>query len=132
MAIKLGGEGDVSESRISWKLDKTLPRTASPVMVDDLLYTVTDDGVVTSIEADSGKEVWHSRIGGTFAASPLYGDGRLYFFSQQGKATVLKPGRTFETVATNSLPSGFMASPAVDGGALFLRTRTDLYCIEEK
>ena len=132
MAIKLGGQGDVTDSRISWKLDKTLPRTASPVLVDDLLYMVTDDGVVTCVEADSGKEVWHSRIGGTFAASPLYGDGRLYFFSQQGKTTVLKPGRAFETVATNSLANGFMSSAAVDGRWLFLRTRTDLYCIEEK
>lgn len=132
MAIKLGGQGDVTDSRVAWKSDKTVPRTASPVIVDDLMYLVTDDGVVTCLEVDSGKEVWHSRVGGTFAASPIYGDGRLYFFSQQGKATVLKPGRTFETLATNSLPNGFMASPAVDGRGLFLRTRTDLYCIEGK
>lgn len=131
MAVKLGGQGDVTESRLAWKSDKNLPRTASPILVDDLIYLVSDDGVVTCLESETGKEVWHSRIGGTFAASPIYGDGRLYFMSQQGKTTVVKPGRVFETVATNSLPNGFMASPAVDGRALFLRTRTDLYRIEE-
>jgi outer membrane protein assembly factor BamB len=91
---------------------------------------VSDDGVVTCLETGTGKQVWRSRIGGTFAASPIYADGRLYFFSQQGKATVLKPGRSFEQLAVNSLDNGFMASPAVSGRALFLRTKTDLYRIE--
>jgi hypothetical protein len=74
--------------------------------------------------------VWTDRIGGSYAASPIYADGRLYFFSQEGKTTVLKPGRAFIPLATNSLADGFMASPAVSGKALFLRTRTSLYRIE--
>jgi outer membrane protein assembly factor BamB len=60
----------------------------------------------------------------------VYGDGRLYFFSEQGTTTVLKPGRAFEVLATNTLAGGFMASPAVAGKAFFLRTRTHLYRIE--
>jgi len=107
-----------------------VPRTASPIVVDGLIYLVSDDGMVSCLETASGKQVWRSRIGGTFAASPIYADGRLYFFSQQGKTTVLKPGRTLEQLAVNSLANGFMASPAVSGRALFLRTRTDLYRIE--
>jgi outer membrane protein assembly factor BamB len=132
VAVRLGGKGDVTDSHVSWKGDKMVSRTASPILVEDLLYMVSDDGVVTCLELASGKEVWHSRIGGTFAASPIYGDNRLYFFSQQGKATILQPGHSFTSLATNSLPNGFMASPAVDGRALFLRTRTDLYRVEEK
>ena len=130
LAVRLGGQGDVTDTRIAWRTDAMVPKTASPILVDGLLYMISDDGLVSCLEAATGKQVWHSRIGGTYAASPIYGDNRLYFFSQQGKTTVLKPGRTFEVLATNSLPSGFMASPAVSDHALYLRTRTELYRIE--
>jgi outer membrane protein assembly factor BamB len=130
LAVRLDGLGDVTDTHVTWKTDSMVPRTASPILVDGLLYIVSDDGMATCLEAPTGKEVWRSRIGGTYAASPIYGDQRLYFFSQQGKTTVLKPGRSFEALATNSLANGFMASPAVSGKALFLRTKTDLYRIE--
>jgi outer membrane protein assembly factor BamB len=74
--------------------------------------------------------VWTERVGGKFAASPIYADGRLYFFDQKGTTTVLKPGRTLEVLATNALENGFMASPAVDGKAFILRTKTHLYRVE--
>ncbi len=77
-------------------------------------------------------EVWHERLGGEFSASTLYGDGRVYFFSREGAATVLKAGRAFEILATNKLGTGFMSSPAVSGHALFLRDTTALYRIEEE
>jgi len=130
VAVRLGGSGDVTDSHIAWKVNTAVPRTASPILIDGLLYMVSDDGVVTCLEAVTGKQAWHSRIGGTYAASPIYADGRIYFCSQQGKTTILKPGRSFEALATNSLPNGFMASPAVAGKALFLRTKTDLYRVE--
>lgn len=130
LAVRLGGRGDVTDTHVLWRVDSMVPRTASPILVDDLLYMVSDDGLVTCLESSTGKQVWRSRIGGTYAASPLYGDDRIYFFSQQGKTTVLKPGRTFQPLATNTLANGFMASPAVAGKALFLRTRTDLYRVE--
>ena len=130
LAVRLDGQGDVTDSHVAWRVDSMVPRTASPILVEDLLYMVSDDGLVTCLESSSGKQVWRSRIGGTYAASPIFGDNRLYFFSQQGKTTVLRPGRSFDVLATDSLPSGFMASPAVSGKALFLRTRTDLYRIE--
>ena len=130
MAVRVDGQGDVTDSHVLWKVDSMVPRTASPIVVDGLIYLVSDDGMVSCLETASGKQVWRSRIGGTFAASPIFADGRLYFFSQQGKTTVLKPGRTLEQLAVNSLANGFMASPAVSGHALFLRTRTDLYRIE--
>jgi outer membrane protein assembly factor BamB len=103
---------------------------ASPLVVDGLIYTAAEENYVTCLEAATGQLVWSERIGGKDAASPVYAEGRLYFFSQQGTTTVLKPGRTFEVLATNSLAGGFMASPAVSGKAFFLRTRTHLYRIE--
>jgi outer membrane protein assembly factor BamB len=130
MAVRLDGQGDVTDTHVAWKVDSMVPRTASPILVAGLLYMVSDDGMVTCLESSSGKQAWRSRLGGTYAASPIYGDGHLYFFSQQGKTTILNPARSFEPLATNSLANGFMASPAVNGRALFLRTKTDLYCIE--
>src|SRR5579862_857862 len=87
LAVRLDGKGDVTDTQVAWKVDSMVPKTASPILVADLLYMVSDDGLVTCLESATGKQVWHSRIGGTFAASPVYGDNRIYFFSQQGKTT---------------------------------------------
>jgi outer membrane protein assembly factor BamB len=131
LAVKTDGQGDVTDTHVAWRTDVLVAKTASPIVVDGLFYMVSDDGAVTCLEPATGKRVWRERIGGQYAASPIYGDGRLYFFNQQGKATVLKPGPTFEPLATNTLSSGLMASPAVSGKALFLRTKTHLLRIED-
>jgi outer membrane protein assembly factor BamB len=129
-AVRPDGRGDVTGTHVAWKATRGVPLTASPVLVDDLLFMVSDDGAVTCLEAATGSQVWKERLNGNYAASPVYADGRLYFFSQQGTTTVLKAGRTFEVLATSTLESGFMASPAVSGKAFLLRTKTHLYRIE--
>jgi outer membrane protein assembly factor BamB len=130
LAIRVDGQGDVTDTHVTWKFDSMVSKTASPILVDSLLYMVSDDGMLTCLESTTGEQVWRNRIGGNYAASPLYADGRLYFFNQQGKTIVLKPGRTCEILATNTLETGFMASPSVTGKALLLRTKTHLYRIE--
>jgi len=130
LAVKTDGHGDVTDTHVAWKFNKHVGCYASPLVVDGLLYTAAEENYVTCLEAATGQVVWAERIGGKYAASPVYADNRLYFFSQAGVTTVLKPGRQFEVLATNSLASGFMASPAVDGKAFYLRTRTHLYRIE--
>ena len=130
LAVRVDGQGDVTETHVAWGVDTLVARTASPVLVDDLFYMVADDGMMTCLESANGKEVWRQRINGKYAASPIYADGRLYFFNQTGETTVLKPGRTFQILATNRLADGFMASPAVAGKALILRTKTSLYRVE--
>jgi outer membrane protein assembly factor BamB len=130
-AIRPDATGNLSETEnILWRLKSRAPRTASPIFVDDLIYLVSDDGIINCIDAENGQPVWQKRIGGSFAASPIYADGKLYFCDRDGQTTVLKPGRKFEQLATNSLDDGLMASPAVDGSALILRTKTQLYRIE--
>jgi len=99
--------------------------------VDGLIYMVSDDGVASCVEAASGDVVWKKRIGGRYASSPIVADGRIYFFNQDGKTTVLEPGREYKLLATNELDDGFMASPAVADGALLLRTKSHLYRIED-
>ena len=129
-AVRIDGQGDVTDTHVAWKATQGAPRTPSPVIVDDLLYMINDDGLVTCLDVATGQPVWKERLGGNYAASPIAADGRLYFANQQGKTTVLKAGRSFEVLATNTLESGLMASPAVSGKALFLRTKTHLYRIE--
>ena len=130
LAVKTDGQGDVTDTAVVWRLRTHIGKYASPILVDGLIYTAAEESFVTCLEAATGQTVWTERLNGKYAASPIYADGRLYFFSQQGTTTVLKPGRTFAPLATNTLANGFMASPAAAGKAFYLRTRTHLYRIE--
>jgi outer membrane protein assembly factor BamB len=132
LAVHTDETGDVTDKAIKWRLRQHVGVYASPLLVDGLIYTAADESFVSCVDAATGEVVWTERIGGSYAASPIYADGRLYFFSEDGTTTVLKPGRTFESLAKNTLDGGFMASPAVDGKAFYLRTKTDLYRIEGK
>lgn len=132
-AVRTDGQGDVTDTHVAWKaVGRIVPQEPSPILADGLLYLVSNDGVATCLEAATGVEVWSERLGGNYMASPILADGRLYFSSVQGKTTVLKAGRAYKVLAQNKLDSGFMASPAVDGRALILRTKTHLYRIETK
>jgi len=128
-AVRPDGEGDVSKTHAAWKQPKTIPTRSSPVMVDDLIYMVNDTGIFSCVDAKSGEQVWVKRLGGNYTASPVYADGKLYFFSQEGVCPVLKPDREFNLLATNQLDEGCMASPAVVENSLLVRTRTHLYRI---
>jgi outer membrane protein assembly factor BamB len=129
-AVKAGGQGDVTDTQVLWKVKTHVGKYASPILVDGLLYTAAEESFLSCLDAATGNVVWTERIGGGYAASPIYADGRLYFCNEQGKTTVLKPGRTCEILATNTLADGLMASPAASGEAFFLRTQTHLYRIE--
>ena len=101
------------------------------MIVDDLLFMVTTGGIARCLDAKSGNEVWVRRIGGEHWASPLFADGKLFFFSKQGEITVITAARKSETIARNKLYAAFIASPAVVDNALILRSTTHLYRIEK-
>jgi len=131
-AVRPDGHGEISQSHVVWKSKaKNLPAKPSSVLAGELLFCVNDNGFATCIEAKTGKTVWQERIHGFFSASPLAAPGRIYFFDQDGKTTVIAPERKLKVLAVNQLDDGFMASPAVAGKALILRTKTHLYRIEE-
>jgi outer membrane protein assembly factor BamB len=130
LAIRPDGRGDVGGTHVAWKTGSMVPQTPSPVLVGDLFFMINDTGNLTCLEAATGRQVWRERVRGNYAASLLYADGRIYCFSREGRATVVKAAREYEVVATNVLASGFMASPAVSEKALFLRTKEHLYRIE--
>lgn len=131
MAIRPDGKGDVTDTHIAWRIEGgQVPQEPSPILVDGLVYLVSNSGTATCIEAASGAVVWSERLGGNYVASPLYAEGRLYFFNTQGKTTVLKPGRTLDILATNQLDDGPMASPAAVGRTIYLRSKSHLYALQ--
>lgn len=130
-AVRPDGRGDVTGSHVAWKCTKAVPAKPSPVLIGDLIFMVNDSGVATCLEAKTGKAVWQERIGGAFSASALEAPGRVYFFDQEGKTTVVAADRKFKNLATSKLDDGCMATPAVSGKAMFLRSGSHLYRIEE-
>jgi outer membrane protein assembly factor BamB len=129
------GLGEVSEATgadlaVVWKVRRSVPRKPSLLLKGDLLFGIDDGGIASCWEAHTGREVWRERVGGNYSASPIAAEGRIYVFSEEGKATVLEAGREFRVLAENQLEDGFMASPAVTGRSLILRTRTSLYRVE--
>jgi outer membrane protein assembly factor BamB len=131
LAVKPDGRGDVTETHVAWRVTRGAPKKPSLLLVDDLLYMVGDNGIASGVAARTGEMVWSGRLEGAYSASPLWIDGRVYTFNEDGKATVLQAGREFKVLAENVLDEGFMASPAVAGSALFVRTRTHLYRLED-
>ena len=124
--------GDITATNVLGQFTRSVPQKPSLLLVDDLIYMVNDVGIATCLEVKTGTQVWQSRIGGTFSASPLSAAGRIYFFDEDGKTTVIEAGRNFKILAENHLDNGFMASAAVIGDALILRTTMDLYRVESK
>jgi len=130
-AIQVDGTGNVTDSKVAWRAKKAIPENPSPLLIDDAVYIVSDDGVATCYAADTGKQRWAKRLGGNFSASPLFAGGHIYYCGEQGETHVLKPGTKPEVIAVNKLPGPLMASPAAIEKSLYLRTDKAIYCIAE-
>lgn len=126
------GSGRIPEDEVVWQRSKGIAHVPSPLLVDQELYVIDTSGVATCVDALTGEEYWRERLGGNHDASPVEVAGRIYFCGRDGKTTVLTAGREHEILATNQLSGTFKASPAVADGALFLRSDTHLYRIEEE
>lgn len=131
-AVELGGKGDVTDTHVRWRLRKGAPNKPSPVVKDGHLYTVTDGGVASCIHAQSGEIRWQERIGGEYSASLILAGENVYCFDQTGGGVIFKAQPSaFALVSKTKLEGGFMASPAVLGQDLVLRTKTHLYRISK-
>jgi outer membrane protein assembly factor BamB len=125
MAIRPGGKGDVSKSHVTWRVDTGAPYVSSLVHYNGLLYMAGDVGVLSAIDAKTGTRVWQERTGGVFTASPVAADGKIYLLSEDGQTIVLAAGSTAappRVLARNRLNARQLASPAVAGGRIFIRT----------
>jgi len=130
-AIRPDGQGDVTDTHVAWSINKGAPNTPSPLLVGDELYFVSDGGMMTCADAQSGEVHWQERLGGNYSASPIFADGKIYVQSEEGVGTVLKPGKTFEVLARNDLKERSLASYAVDDGVLYIRTAKHLFRIQQ-
>ena len=129
-AVKPDGKGDVTGTHVEWKNSKGVPKHSSPVLVDDLLFMANEQGIISCLDAKQGEVVWLKRAEGSFTASPIVSDKRVYFFSEGGETFVLAANRSNELLATNKLAEGCMATPAVLDKSLIIRTIGHLYRVE--
>jgi hypothetical protein len=129
LAVRPGGTGDVTKTHVVWKHERQGPYVCSPVCYGGLLYVHNEAGVLSCYEAGTGKLVYRKRLGGKFYASSIAGDGKVYISNDAGLTHVLRAGRRFEVLSRNELKEEILASPAVAGNALLLRTGKHLYCI---
>jgi outer membrane protein assembly factor BamB len=129
LAIKPGGHGDVTSSHILWRTSGGASYVPSILYYEGLIYVTNEVGIVTCADAKDGKTVWRRRLGGIFFASPVAADGKIYMVSETGETFVLRSGRKPEILARNNLDVRIIASPAISGGHLFLRSDGALFCI---
>ena len=131
VAVNPSGKGDVTKVYVAWSTKRNVPKKSSLVFLDGHLYMISDNGVASCLVAKTGKVVWSERLTGDLAASPILAKGKLYFFDRAGKAPVIAAATKFKKLANNKLPEGCMASPAISGNAMIVRTTGHLYRFEK-
>tara|TARA_R110002095_G_scaffold188226_5_gene165583 strand:+ start:31644 stop:32876 length:1233 start_codon:yes stop_codon:yes gene_type:complete len=132
-AVNPGGDGDVTESHVKWIEQKGIPSKPSQLLIDGLLFLVDDKGIASCLETETGKLVWKERMErSSFSASPIFADGKIYANDREGVTRVFVPGKEYKELAANKLDKGCVASLAVAGNSIILRTENNLYRIEDK
>lgn len=129
MAVRTGGRGDVSSSHVVWRVATGAPYVSSILHYDGLVYMANGAGIVTCVDGKTGQRVWQERMDAIFSASPVAGDGKVYFLAESGEMIVLAAGRELNVLARNSVGERSVASPALAGGQIFIRTDGHLYCV---
>jgi outer membrane protein assembly factor BamB len=129
MAIRPGGKGNIAASHVPWRVTSGAPYISSLLYYEGLIYMIGDVGVLAVVDAQTGERVHQERVGGVYTASPVAGDGKIYFVSEDGETIVVEAGRTPRILARNRLNARQLASPAIAGGRLFIRSDNALYAI---
>jgi outer membrane protein assembly factor BamB len=133
LALKVGGTGDITESHLVWKYEGSgAPDVPSPVCDGEYFYMIDDRGLVTCLDAKTGALIWgpEPTTEGIVSASPILVDGKLYILNENAVTSIVSVGPQFKLLATNELDGSYtLASPAVSGSQLFVRTSTHVYCI---
>ena len=137
-AFRPGARGDISLKNgeeknqfLAWRTAKGSPYTPTPVIYGDYLYACADNGVLSTFQAKTGELVYQDRLPSSFSASPVAGDGKLFFPSEDGDAFVVKAGAKFERMATNVMGEALMATPAIVDGMILLRGRHHLFDVRQ-
>jgi len=134
LAIRPGGQGDVTRTHVAWSSPRGSPFVPSPVLLGDYLYMVNDmTSIATAFEAATGRTAWQGRLGVArregFSASPVALDGKVFFTNDDGETFVLRAGSTFELLHVNDIGEPTLASPALVDGRWYVRTQANLFAI---
>lgn len=129
VAVDPGGSGDVTDTHLTWRYQGKVPTMSSPILVGQAVYFVSDGGVAECIDVKTGERIWRERLGGNFSASPIHVGGNLYFGNRDGQVLVIAASEAYQEIATNELDGSIMASPAMIGEDLIIRTDKHLYRI---
>lgn len=122
--------GDITGAHTAWSYNKQVPTTPSMLVIGKELYFVSDGGIASCVDAQTGSLHWSERLGGGFSASPVFAEGRIYFQNETGEGYVIKAGTQFELIAKNDLGEQSLASYAVADNELFIRTAEHLWAVE--
>ena len=131
LAFRSDGSGDVTRSGFLWKQRSSVPQLPTPVLYRGVLHMINDGGILTTLDPASGTVLKQGRLReavDSYYASPVAGDGKVYFVSRSGIASVLRAGAEQELLSVSDLADEVAATPALADGRLYLRTRSALYC----
>jgi outer membrane protein assembly factor BamB len=131
-AIRLGGSGDVTDTHVLWRYEKSLPDVPTPLVYQGVVFLIRSGGIATTLEAQTGKVLKQGRLTGAledYYASPIGVDGKVYIASEHGKVVVLRAAGDWEILAINDFGSDIYATPAISEGKIYIRTRNALYAI---
>ena len=135
-ALRTSAQGDISEpetaasgAHLAWRTDRGGPYTTSPLAYQGVLYSVRDEGILSAYDMKTGAPIYRDRTNTTHSASPIASDGRVYLAAEGGEVIVVKAGRTFEVLARNDMGEMLMATPAIAGRTMFVRTATQIYAV---
>jgi hypothetical protein len=130
LAIRLGGSGDMSDTAIRWKYQRSVPQLPSPLLYGGVLYMVNDNGIITTLDPETGAMLKQGRLTGApgpHFASPIAADGHIFFTSEAGAVVVVSPGGDLTTKAVNEIGEDTYATPAFADGRIYVRTTAALY-----
>ena len=133
-AIDPSGSGDVTDTHIRWTTRRGVPNIPAPLVVGDNLYMIGDSGgMVSCLEAKTGKQLYQERLGGiqNHWVTPIYADGKIYFFSRDGIFSVIEASSEFKVLSKNKSDTVFVSMPAIAGDSMLIRSNTHLYRIAE-
>ncbi len=131
LAIKLGGRGDMTDTAVRWRYQKPVPQVPSTLLYQGVLFMVNDSGILTSFDPATGNVLKQGRLKGAidkYFASPVGADGKVWLISQDGTVSVVSARGEWDVLAVNTLGEEVFATPAIDAGRMYVRTRGTLYC----
>jgi len=134
LAIRMGGQGDMTSSAILWKYQRPVPQVPSTLLYKGTLFMVNDSGILLSFDPASGNVLKQARLRGAidkYFASPVGADGKVYLIGQNGTVSVVTAAREWEILSVNDMGEEVFATPAISGGNIYLRTHTALYCFRQ-